>query len=182
MQITATLDVTTRAAWRQWLAEHGGTQREIWLILYPPASGKADFTYVHAVHEALCFGWIDSTTKKVDAERTAQRFSPRRPKSNWTELNKERARRLIAAGLMAPAGYATLPDLSTDNFRIADDILAALRVDPATWENFQSFPAFYQRIRISNLEEVRPQPELFQSRLANLLRKTRQNKMFGPVD
>jgi uncharacterized protein YdeI (YjbR/CyaY-like superfamily) len=182
VEITETLDVTTRAAWRRWLAEHGTTAREIWLIRYRLASGQADLTYLQSVEEALCFGWIDGITKKLDAERTAQRFSPRRPKSHWTELNKERARRLIAAGLMTEAGYAVLPDLSTDNFLIAEDILAALRADPATWENFQRFPAYYQRIRISNLEEVRPQPELFQSRLANMLRKTRQNKMYGVLE
>lgn len=182
IRISETLDVRTRAAWRRWLAEHGATTREIWLILYNPASGGADLTYLHAVHEALCFGWIDSTTKRLDTERTAQRFSPRRPKSNWTELNKERARRLIASGLMTAAGYATLPDLSVDNFRIADDILAALRADAETWENFQQFPGVYQRVRIGNIESVRSQPDLFQARLDTLLRKTKQNKMFGSVE
>lgn len=182
MQITEMLEAMDRAAWRQWLAEHGSKAREIWLVLYKPSSGKADFTYLHAVEEALCFGWIDSTTKKLDAERTAQRFTPRRPKSNWTELNKERARRLIAAGLMTEAGFATLPDLSTDNFLIAEDILAALRADPETWENFQRFPAVYQRIRIGNIESVRPQPDLFQTRLDTLLRKTKQNQMFGSLE
>lgn len=182
MQITETLDVRERAEWRQWLAEHCHTAREIWLVLYKPAAGKSGLIYLHAVEEALCFGWIDSTTKKLDAERTAQRFSPRRLKSNWTELNKERARRLIASGLMTAAGYATLPDLSVDNFRIADDILAALRADAETWENFQQFPGVYQRVRIGNIESVRSQPDLFQARLDTLLRKTKQNKMFGSVE
>jgi uncharacterized protein YdeI (YjbR/CyaY-like superfamily) len=182
MQITETFDAPTRAAWRQWLAEHGAAAREIWLILYKPAAGKSDLTYLHAVEEALCFGWIDSIAKKVDAERTAQRFSPRRAKSNWTELNKERARRLIAAGLMTDAGFATLPDLSTDNFRIADDILAALQADAETWENFQNFPAHYQRIRVTFVEEMRSQPDVFRTRLDNLLRKTKQNKLFGSLE
>jgi uncharacterized protein YdeI (YjbR/CyaY-like superfamily) len=72
-------------------------------------TGKPRITYEESIEEALCFGWIDSTGKSLDAERTALRFSPRRPKSNWVEINKERARRLIAAGLMTPAGYAALP-------------------------------------------------------------------------
>lgn len=130
----------------------------------------------------MCFGWIDSIAKKVDAGRTAQRFSPRRPKSNWTELNKERARRLIAAGLMTEAGFKTLPDLSGDDFAISPDILAALQADAETWENFQRFPPLYQRIRVGFVEEMRRQPPVFQTRLDNLLRKTKQNKMFGALE
>lgn len=178
MQITETLAVADRAGWRQWLVEHCTTASEIWLLLYRPLLDKSSLTYLQAVEEALCFGWIDGIAKKVDTERSAQRFTPRRPKSNWTELNKERARRLIEAGLMTEAGFAKLPDLSTDSFRIADDILEALRSDPQTWENFQQFPPHYQRIRIASIEDARNQPDLFQSRLDSFLRKTQQNKMF----
>ncbi|MCU0494806.1 MAG: YdeI/OmpD-associated family protein [Chloroflexaceae bacterium] len=182
MEITQTLHVASRAEWRQWLAEHHATASEIWLVSYTAASGKPAIPYLHAVEEALCFGWIDGIAKKLDHERLAQRFTPRRPKGHWTELNKERARRLIAAGLMTEAGRAKLPDLSLDSFRIADDILAALQADPQVWENFQRFPALYQRIRIGFIEEVRKQPAVFQQRLANFLRKTRQNKMFGVME
>lgn len=178
MQITQTLEVADRAGWRQWLAENGSSASEIWLLLYRPSLKKSGLTYLQAVEEALCFGWIDGIAKKADAEQTAQRFTPRRPKSNWTELNKERARRLIAAGLMTEAGFARLPDLTGDDFAVAPDILAALQADAQTWENFQQFPPLYQRIRISMVEEVRKQPDLFRSRLESLLRKTRQNKMF----
>ncbi|HRF97451.1 MAG TPA: hypothetical protein PLZ51_19725, partial [Aggregatilineales bacterium] len=86
-----------------------------------------------AVEEALCFGWIDGIAKRMDSERTVQRFTPRRAKSNWTELNKERARRLIASGLMTEAGFATLPDLSIESFKIAPDILNAIQADDQTW-------------------------------------------------
>jgi uncharacterized protein YdeI (YjbR/CyaY-like superfamily) len=182
MEIGETLEVSQRSAWRQWLAEHGATAKEIWLVLYKPDSGKAQLTYLDAVEEGLCFGWIDSIAKKLDDERTAQRFSPRRPRSNWTELNKERARRLIAAGLMTEGGYATLPDLSVESFRIPADILAALQADSETWANFQNFPAVYQRIRVGFVEEMRKNPGVFQTRLNNLLRKTKQNKMFGTLE
>src|SRR5262249_10143673 len=115
-------------------------------------------------------------------ERNAQRFTPRRPKGNWTELNKERARRLIAAGQMTEAGFATLPDLSLESFVIAPDILAALQADPQIWENLQAFPAHYPRIRISYIEAVRDQPEEFQKRIDKFLKKTRENKMFGDIE
>lgn len=179
MQITQTLYVTNRRVWRQWLSENHATAKEIWLLSYPVSASRPSMLYLHAVEEALCFGWIDGIAKKFDQERLAQRFTPRRPKSHWTELNKERARRLIASGLMTEAGQRVLPDLSIESFRIADDILAALQNDPQVWKHFQSFPAVYQRIRIGFIEEMRKQPDIFQQRLANFLKKTGQNKMYG---
>ena len=182
MEITQKLEVAERAEWRQWLIDHHATASEIWLVSYDTASGRPRIPYLDTVEEALCFGWIDGIAKRLDAQRTAQRFTPRRPKSNWTELNKERARRLIANGLMTEAGQAKLPDLSPEAFRISADIVAALQADPLVWENFQRFPALYQRIRISYIEETRKQPQVFQQRLDNFLYKTRQNKMFGGIE
>ena len=182
MEITQKLEVAERAEWRQWLIDHHATASEIWLVSYDTASGRPRIPYLDTVEEALCFGWIDGIAKRLDAQRTAQRFTPRRPKSNWTELNKERARRLIANGLMTEAGQAKLPDLSLEAFRISADIVAALQADPLVWENFQRFPALYQRIRISYIEETRKQPQVFQQRLDNFLYKTRQNKMFGGME
>jgi uncharacterized protein YdeI (YjbR/CyaY-like superfamily) len=109
MEIGETLYVTNGDDFRKWLKENHQTRKEIWLIQYKKATRKPSIPYLEAVEEALCFGWIDGTQKSMDVERYALRFSPRRPKSNWTETNKERARRLIAAGKMTPAGFATLP-------------------------------------------------------------------------
>jgi len=179
MEITKTIHLAERAAWRKWLAENHDSENEIWLVSYTKASGKPAIPYIETVEEALCFGWIDGIAKKMDAERSAQRFTPRRPRSNWTELNKDRARRLIDQGLMTDAGRAKLPDISLEAFTIAGDILAALREDPQTWAKFQAFPESYKRIRVGFIEEQRKQPEVFKTRLANFLKKTRQNKMFG---
>jgi uncharacterized protein YdeI (YjbR/CyaY-like superfamily) len=182
MEIHPTLYVPDRSGWRAWLAEHHAAAPAIWLITYPSDPARPSVPYLHAVEEALCFGWIDGIAKRMDAERLAQRFTPRRRRSHWTELNKERARRLIAAGLMSDAGRAVLPDLAVEAFRIPDDILAALQADPQVWEHFQQFPALYQRIRISYIEEVRRQPAVFAQRLDNFLHKTRQGKMFGTLE
>lgn len=182
MEITETFYASERDQWRQWLADNHATAKEIWLIYYSKASAKTSIPYLHAVEEALCFGWIDGIAKKMDAERRAQRFTPRRPKGNWTELNKERARRLIASGKMTEAGLATLPDLSLESFVIAPDILAALQADPQTWENFQAFPTHYQHIRIRYIEDMRGQPEEIQKRLDKFLKKTRENKTFGGME
>jgi uncharacterized protein YdeI (YjbR/CyaY-like superfamily) len=182
MQITETLYVTTRDEWRKWLSENHTAKKEIWLISYSKDSDKPSIPYLYAVEEALCFGWIDGIAKKLDSERSAQRFTPRRPKSNWTELNKERAKRLIQSGKMTEAGSKVLPDLSPNSFQIPKDILEALQANIQTWNNFQRFPDVYKRIRIGYIEEVRKQPGVFQKRLENFLKKTRENKMFGTME
>jgi len=109
MQIGETLYVTHRDDLRKWLIDNHKSKKEIWLVQYKKATKKPSINYVEAVEEAICFGWIDSMEKSMDIERYATRFSPRRPKSNWTNTNKERARRMIAEGRMTPAGRLTLP-------------------------------------------------------------------------
>ncbi len=109
MEIGETLYVTTSDEFRHWLLKNHQTKREIWLIQYKKATKKLSINYVEAVEEAICFGWIDGLEKGMDAERYALRFSPRKPKSNWTNTNKDRARRMIAEGRMTQAGRAALP-------------------------------------------------------------------------
>ena len=109
MEIGETIYVTTSDEFRKWLLQNHQTKKEIWLIQYKKATKKPSINYVEAVEEALCFGWIDGLEKGMDAERYALRFSPRRPKSNWTNTNKERARKMIAEGRMTQAGRAALP-------------------------------------------------------------------------
>ncbi len=181
MQITKTLYVTNRREWRKWLRKNHAVEREIWLVYPRKDSGKPRIPYADAVEEALCFGWIDGIAKTLDDEASAQRFTPRRPKSNWSELNKERARRLIESGKMTGAGLAKLGDVLEDAFEIPADIIAALKADEETWENFQNFPDNYKRIRIGYIEEVRNRQEYFNKRLAFFLKMTAQNKKFGTL-
>jgi len=109
MEIGETIYVTTSDEFRKWLIKNHKTKKEIWLIQYKKATKKPSINYVEAVEEALCFGWIDGLEKSMDAERYALRFSPRRPQSNWTNTNKDRARRMIAEGRMTASGRVTLP-------------------------------------------------------------------------
>ena len=150
------------------------------------AAIKADRVIVRCLieHATPCTALVCQLLCRFSALRywTGQRFTPRRARSHWTELNKERARRLIAAGLMTDAGRAVLPDLDVASFRIADDILAALQADPEVWGHFQRFPGAYQRIRIGYIEEMRRQPDIFHQRLEHFLRKTRQGTMFGTLE
>ena len=112
------LNVSNRQEFRSWLREHESSESECWVESKRGKPKDDDqLYYLDAVEEALCFGWIDSTFKKIDG-RSLQRFSPRRKGSRWTELNKERVRRLEKLGLMTNLGRAVLPDMEVDNFKI----------------------------------------------------------------
>ncbi len=180
MDLGQTLYVDNRAEWRSWLAKNRGKAKEIWLVFYRKASGKARISYDDAVEEALCFGWIDSTVKNVDKDSFAQRFTPRKPGSPISEMNRIRALRLIDMGLMTPAGLAVLGDLNT-KFKIPGDILKELKKDKTVWKNFQAFPEDYRMIRIAYVDGARKRPEEFERRLKNLLKMTAKNKKFGMV-
>ena len=171
-----------RLEWRTWLHKHHAHAKVIWLIYYRKATGKPRVSYNTAVEEALCFGWIDSQQKGIDEERFAQRFSPRKPGSNWSETNRVRLRNLIAEGKMTPAGLAAAQGVLLDEpFEIPPDIEAALKVDEPTWQNFRGFSQDYQRIRVAFIETARNRPEEFTKRLNHLVRMTAKNKMFGYV-
>ncbi len=94
------------AAFEQWLAKHQTASDGIWLRLYKKGSGKASIAYSEAVDVALCYGWIDGQGKSLDDLSYIQKFTPRRPRSVWSKLNRERISRLMKAGRMQPAGRA----------------------------------------------------------------------------
>ena len=106
MEITETLYVKNRQEWRSWLSVNFQVKKEIWLIYYKKNSGKNRIPYDDAVEEALCFGWIDSTVKKVDEEMFVQRFTPRNKRSIWSELNKQRVEELLKSGRMTEYGMS----------------------------------------------------------------------------
>src|SRR2546425_5797294 len=156
MNVGKTFYARNRKEWRAWLAKHHRDGPEIWLDYYKKDSGRPRIPYNHAVEEALCYGWIDSLLKPIDARRYAQRFSPRKPTSVLSAMNRERVRRLITAKRMTKAGLASIShvfDHKPDTKRkvsanIPADIVRALKRDPAAWKNFQRFPESYKRIRI----------------------------------
>lgn len=109
MEIGETIYVTTREEFREWLEMNHKFKKEIWLIQYKKVTKKPSIPYADAVEEAICFGWIDGFEKGMDGDRYATRFTRRRPKSNWTGINIERARRMLEEGKMTEAGRAILP-------------------------------------------------------------------------
>jgi uncharacterized protein YdeI (YjbR/CyaY-like superfamily) len=177
MEIRETYSAATRADWRGWLENHHSSTAEIWLVLQKSPDSLA-LTYLDAVEEAICFGWIDGIAKLLNDRERVQRFTPRRLRSNWTELNKERARRLIKLGLMTDAGLAVMPDLD-QQFQVSANIERALRADPVVWDNFNTFPDLYRRVRVGYIQEMSANPVEFERRLSNFIRQTAQGKMFG---
>src|SRR5512140_1619444 len=109
MDIGETIYAVTVAEFRKWLRANHKQKKEIWLVQYKKASGKPSLSLEAAQEEAMCYGWVDSFMKSMDGERYATRFSPRKPKSNWTEGNRKRAAMLIAEGRMTEAGMSSLP-------------------------------------------------------------------------
>ena len=135
--------------------------------------------YLDAVEEVLCFGWIDTTHKRIDGI-DMQRFTPRAAKSPWSELNKERCRRLEKLGLMTDSGRAALPDMSESGFVIDSEIYQAFQDNLIAWENFQKFPALYQRVRIDSIQRDKKKDRaVFDKRLKKLIEQSALGKMFG---
>jgi uncharacterized protein YdeI (YjbR/CyaY-like superfamily) len=179
MEITQTLYVTDPKDWRAWLEIHYKTEKEIWLVYYKKETGKPRIEYNEAVEQALCFGWIDSTAKSLDEERTAQRFSPRKPKSGYSQANIERLRRLVAQGQVIDEVLESLGDVLEREFIFPPDILDAIRADKQAWENYQNFSDVYKRIRVAFIEGARKRPEEFQKRLKHFIKMSRENKLIG---
>lgn len=104
----------TRKEWRKWLKQHSKSEKSVWLIIYHKKSKVPCVNLNDATEEALCFGWIDSLVKKRDAESYYRTFGPRKPKSNWSKLNIERAERMIEQGLMTPQGQELIDIAKND--------------------------------------------------------------------
>lgn len=145
----------TRAALREWLLQNHQTTTGVWVVSYKKIDTARYLPLADVVDEALCFGWIDSLPRSKDATRTMLYISPRKPRSNWSRVNKEKAARLIAAGLMTPAGQATIARAKEDgswtalddveNLVIPADLQKAFDATPDAQENWDAFPRSVKR-------------------------------------
>ena len=148
------VEVKTRAAWRKWLERHHADHGPIWLASWKKNT-KHYLPYADIVEEALCFGWIDSTARGLDAERSMLMMAPRKPKSVWSAPNKERVERLEAAGLMTPAGRAKIDAAKADGswtaldaierLEMPADLDAALRAVPGGRDCYDGWPPFIRK-------------------------------------
>ncbi|QEY19564.1 thymidylate synthase [Psychrobacillus sp. AK 1817] len=178
MEINNLIRVSTRQGLRDWLELNSNKETFCW-VLVSMTEQSGDILYLEAVEEALCFGWIDGTKKKISDTELAQRLSKRKEKSNWTELNKERVWRLEKLGLMKEEGLRILPDMQPESFTIDIEIETCLKKEEQLYQNFVNFLELYRRIRIDTIQSYKNEPVIFNKRLDKFIENTRENKMYG---
>ncbi len=180
-----TFYTSERSEWRDYLAAHFETASEIWFVFPVKESGEKSLLYNDAVEEALCFGWIDSTIKHIDPLHRAQRFTPRRKGSAYSQPNIERLIWLDAHGMIHPKIRESVLPVIRAPFVFPPDIIDTLRQDETVWKHYQQFSDPYKRIRIAYIEAARKRPEEFRKRLKSFMEKTRRNKLitgYGGID
>lgn len=171
--------------WRAWLAKNGTKKDAIFLIIYHKDSSTSSIGYKESIEHALCYGWIDSKAIKRDAESFYLTFTKRNPKSKWSIVNKERAARMIAAGLMRPEGQAMI-DLaketgawdaleSAGNAVVPDDLQAAFDANPIAFENFDKFAPSSKRLILEWILNAK-RPETRQKRIAQSVEMASRNE------
>jgi uncharacterized protein YdeI (YjbR/CyaY-like superfamily) len=187
MKITQTFTAPDRASWREWLADHGTNETEIWLVYYKGGTGKPTITYDDSLEEALCFGWVDSLIQKIDEEKYARKFTPRKPGSKWSELNKHLVAKLIKQGRMTEAGLAKvefdLEEAASARPKRPELPLPAwlkegLMTSPTAWENFSKLPPSHQRNYILWVSDAKRE-ETRQKRIKEAIERLEKNERLG---
>ena len=178
-----------RSEWREWLENNHDKFNEIWLIYYKKHTGKHRIPYDDAVEEALCFGWIDSTVKRIDEEKFSQKFTPRRERSIWSDLNKKRVKELIKNGLMTEYGQAKIDAAKkSGNWNKSPEakvieidrsvLLDALENDTVAKTNFDNLPPSQKKLYLAWVGTAKKE-ETRQRRLKEALENLRNGKKLG---
>jgi uncharacterized protein YdeI (YjbR/CyaY-like superfamily) len=161
------LNFPDRERWREWLLNNHDKEREAWLIFYKKHTGKPTVSYEAAVEEALCFGWIDSTVRRIDEERYMQHFTPRKPSARWSPDNVLRVKKMIEQKRMTPAGLEkyqafldhpgrlVVIDKPADDLHIPADLLKTLEKDPLTLKKFIALSDSYKHLCIRWIEAAK---------------------------
>lgn len=180
-----TIYAKDRQAWRRWLEKNHEKEQSVWLIYYKKASNKKSVKYSEAVDEALCFGWIDSKAKPIDAEQYMQFFSRRKPKSVWSRINKEKIERLIEQGLMTEAGHKVIRTAKengswtildeAEQHIIPDDLAQALGQNPNADSYFSGLSRSDRR-NILQWLVLAKRAETRQKRIEEIVSLAAQNK------
>jgi len=175
----------TRAQWRAWL-ERNHESKGAWLVSWKKATGRPFIPYPETVDEALCFGWVDSRPNKLDDERAMRLFTPRRPKSPWSRLNKEKVARLSAKELMAPAGMRMVETARAngswtvydeiEEIVVPPDLGAALAEDDAARGFFERFPESSKKAILWWIKTAK-RPETRAARIGETVSAAAQNRM-----
>lgn len=171
--------------WRAWLTEHHTRPRGVWLVTWRTGTSGPQIGYEQTVEQALCFGWIDSTARRLDDERRMLWFAPRKKGSGWARTNKARIERLTAAGLMTPAGTALIEAARADgswtllddveDLVVPDDLAAALAAHPPAPEHWAAFPPSARRALLAWIVMAK-RPETRAKRIAETAAAAGQNR------
>ena len=191
MEITETLYVTNRIDWRDWLQSNHQLKKEIWLVYYKKHTGIERIPYDDAVEEALCYGWIDSIVKRVDDETYVQKFSPRKPRSIWSVLNKERVDKMIKSGLMTKAGLEKIKEAKKSGkwyeaytskkvVEITSDLTIALSKNKVASTNFLNFADSYKNMYINWVNSAKKE-ETRQRRIKEVVNRASKNTKPGLI-
>ena len=178
-----TFRARTPAQWRAWLQTHHDSEAEVWLVFHKRHTGRTSIAYLDALDEALCFGWIDSLIRRIDDECYARKFTPRKPDSRWSAINRERYAKLAASGRLMPAGlerpptersYAPKPTIPKMPRYIAE----ALRERPKALGHFRGLPPSQRRLFMGWIDSAKKR-ETKLRRLAEALRLLSAGKRLG---
>jgi uncharacterized protein YdeI (YjbR/CyaY-like superfamily) len=156
----------TRAAWERWLDAHHGDEAGIWMKFAKKGTGVTTVTYAEALEVALCYGWIDAQVKRFDETYYLQRFTPRRPRSNWSKINRDAATRLIEAGKMKPSGLREVERARADGrwaaaydsprtAQVPADLEQALRRNKRAREFFATLSASSRYTILHRIQEAK---------------------------
>jgi uncharacterized protein YdeI (YjbR/CyaY-like superfamily) len=171
------LEVKNRRTWRVWLRKHAATSPGVWLVDWKKGrrekgvGSRNCVKYDEAVEEALCFGWIDSVTRKLDELRYCRKFTPRNPRSRWSPINIGRARRMIAARKMTARGLAVFkPEQKTEPHptSLPANLQKTFRAHTAAWKNFAAFPPYYRRMCVAWIASAK-KPDTQRTRLEKVM-------------
>jgi uncharacterized protein YdeI (YjbR/CyaY-like superfamily) len=179
-----TLTARTVGEWRRWLANHHDSESEIWLVFHKRHTGRPSIDYLDALDEALCFGWVDSLIKRLDENRYARKFTPRRADSRWSDINRQRYAKLKADKRLALAGLRRSPtDRRYDPPRsVPSDappyIRDALMKHPAAWKSFERLSPSHRRRYIGWIE-VAKQDTTKERRVQEAIRLLAEGKPLG---
>jgi len=185
------LTFNTREDFRCWLQQHHKTEDGLWLVYYKKHTKIQTISYNEAVEEALCFGWIDSKVQTIDEQKYRQIFTPRRPRSVWSVVNKKRVKLMIEAGLMHPAGLKAIEEGkksgmwqkaygASKKIKMPDELKTALMQNPVAWENFNNFAPSYRNTYI-NWVALAKRPETVKNRIAKVFEYSLKNQKPGMV-
>jgi uncharacterized protein YdeI (YjbR/CyaY-like superfamily) len=179
-----TLEVRSRQEWRRWLSEHYDSQSEIWLVFRKGHTDMTSLSYIDAIEEALCFGWVDSLVKRLDDARYARKFTPRKADSKWSTINRRRYADLKSRGLLAAPGLERAPtNRSGDAPRPSDTAIPSyieerLKADPRAWQYFKQLAPSYRRMYIGWIESAKRE-ETKEKRLREALSLLAAGKKLG---